>query len=118
MPRRAAVSLTAAAIASAAVIPAAGAPSVPRQLARPRGRTVCAFTELDFHGLLVHIRQPRLLIEPPVESVVNTSHVAWCFYESPAYGGLAVTLEPGRGAASFPYPVQSARPVGEDDPTG
>ncbi|MEU3567543.1 peptidase inhibitor family I36 protein [Kitasatospora sp. NPDC036755] len=111
---RAAVSLTAAALASAAVIPATGAPSVPRQLGRPRGHTVCAYTEPDFQGLLEHVRQSRPMIEPPVESAVNHSQVAWCFYELPAYGGLRVTVEPGRGATSFPYPVQSARPAGGD----
>ncbi|MFJ6621591.1 peptidase inhibitor family I36 protein [Kitasatospora sp. NPDC091335] len=105
--------MTAAAIAGAAVIPGARAPAVPRQLGRPGGHSVCAFTEQDFRGLLAHIRLPRLLIEPPIESAANHSHVTWCFYESPAYGGLHVVLEPGRGTARFPYPVQSARPAGE-----
>ncbi|MFI2611672.1 hypothetical protein [Kitasatospora sp. NPDC018619] len=115
VPGRAAVPLTAAALAGAAVVPAAtGVPSVPRQLGRPRGQTVCGYPEADFRGLLEHIRQPRPLIEPPVESAVNHSRVTWCFYELPAYGGLRVAVAPGRAATSFPYPVQSARPAGED----
>lgn len=114
MPRRAAVSLTAAALAGAAAAPAAGPHAVPRQVGRPRGHAVCAFSAQDFRGLLVHIRQPRLLIDPPIESAVNDSRIAWCFYEHPGYGGPRFVLESGQREDFFPYPVQSVRPAGAD----